>query len=457
MLLWDREAALSSFPGSGKVTKTIRGNDMKENGLKRRLTVIISYVFIVPSLVVFYILFEQQVTLSTRNVILYLLIAALAIIGIILVHYVFDAISTIADFLKKASEGGEKLSLSLQHETEELNEISASFNTLIDRIEKTSEALRQAKEALQESEGKYRNILEQIEEGYYEADLAGNFTFFSTPISQILGYPAEELNGMNYRQYMSKEDSGKLFQEYRGIYQTGTPKINLDTTLVKKDGAKVYVEISVFLVRDSSGQPAGFRGIIRDISVRKRMEEELKESVQRYRQLSIIDDLTQLYNSRYFYNQLQKEIDRVDRYGHPLILLLLDLDDFKQFNDLYGHIEGDKALLRFGQVLKGCLRQTDSAYRYGGEEFTVIMPVTSIEAGAIAAERVRSKLKEEIFSPVPGKQACLTVSIGLAQYRSREDIKAFVNRVDRLMYEAKKNGKDRIYLESSSPEPQGRQ
>ena len=430
---------------------------MKENGLKRRLTVIISYVFIVPSLVVFYILFEQQVTLSTRNVILYLLIAALAIIGIILVHYVFDAISTIAAFLKKASEGGEKLSLSLHQETEELNEITASFNSMIDRIEKTSEALRQTKEALRENEGKYHNILEQIEEGYYEADLAGNFTFFSTPVSRILGYPAEELNGMNYRRYMSKEDSEKLFQEYRGIYQTGTPKINLDTTLVKKDGEKVYVETSVFLVRDSSGQPAGFRGIIRDISVRKRMEEELGESVQRYRELSIIDDLTQLYNSRHFYNQLQKEIDRVDRYGHPLILLLLDLDDFKQFNDLYGHIEGDKALLRFGQVLKGCLRQTDSAYRYGGEEFTVIMPVTSIEAGAVAAERIRSKLKEEIFSPVPGKQACLTVSIGLAQYRSREDIKAFVNRVDKLMYEAKKNGKDRICLESPSPEPQGRQ
>ncbi len=100
---------------------------MKENGLKRRLTVIISYVFIVPSLVVFYILFEQQVALSTRNVILYLLIAALAIIGIVLVHYVFDAISTIAAFLKKASEGGEKLSLSLQQEAEELNEITASF------------------------------------------------------------------------------------------------------------------------------------------------------------------------------------------------------------------------------------------------------------------------------------------------------------------------------------------
>ena len=425
--------------------------------MKRRLTVIISYVFIVPSLVVFYILFEQQVTLSTRNVILYLLIAALAIIGIILVHYVFDAISTIADFLKKASEGGEKLSLSLHQETEELNEITASFNSMIDRIEKTSEALRQTKEALQESEGRYHNILEQIEEGYYEADLAGNFTFFSTPVSRILGYPAEELNGMNYRRYMSKEDSERLFQEYREIYETGTPKINLDATFVRKDGEKVNVEISVFLIRDSSGQPVGFRGIIRDISVRKRIEEELRDSEKRYRQLCMIDDLTQLYNSRHFYNQLQKEIDRVDRYGHALILLLLDLDDFKQFNDLYGHIEGDKALLRFGQVLKGCLRQTDSAYRYGGEEFTVIMPVTSIEAGAIAAERIRSKLKEETFSPVPGNQACLTVSIGLAQYRSREDIKAFVNRVDRLMYEAKKNGKDRIYLESSSPEPQGRQ
>jgi diguanylate cyclase (GGDEF)-like protein len=180
----------------------------------------------------------------------------------------------------------------------------------------------------------------------------------------------------------------------------------------------------------------------------KKTEQELKEGESRYRELSIIDDLTQLYNSRYFYHQFKMEIDRVDRYGQPLTLLLLDLDDFKQFNDNYGHIEGDQVLMRFGQVVKRCLRQTDSAYRYGGEEFTILMPMTTSKNGAVTAERIRAELEEEIFSPVSGKDVYITVSIGLAQYKSQEDMKAFVNRVDQLMYQAKKNGKDRVCSES---------
>jgi len=121
------------------------------------------------------------------------------------------------------------------------------------------------------------------------------------------------------------------------------------------------------------------------------------------RELSIIDDLTQLYNSRHFHQQLKNG----DRSGRPLrtalTLLLLDLDDFKQFNDAYGHIEGDRVLSRLGQVVKRCLRQTDSAYRYGGEEFTIMLPMTTSKDGAVTAERIRAELKEEIFSPVSGK------------------------------------------------------
>ena len=96
------------------------------------------------------------------------------------------------------------------------------------------------------------------------------------------------------------------------------------------------------------------------------MEKELEESENKYRELSIIDDLTQLYNSRCFYVHLKNEIDRSNRYGQPLTLLLLDLDNFKAFNDTYGHVEGDQVLLRLGQVVKRCLRKTDSVYRYGG-------------------------------------------------------------------------------------------
>jgi diguanylate cyclase (GGDEF)-like protein len=175
---------------------------------------------------------------------------------------------------------------------------------------------------------------------------------------------------------------------------------------------------------------------------------ELQKSEERYRELSIIDGLTQLYNSRYFYDQLKMETHRADRYEQPLTLLLMDLDNFKAFNDAYGHIEGDQVLVRLGQVVKRCLRQTDSAYRYGGEEFTVILPMTTSEDGAITAERIKTEFKKETIIPVSDKEIHITVSIGLAQYKKQEDIKAFVHRVDQLMYQAKNSGKDMVCCES---------
>jgi len=175
--------------------------------------------------------------------------------------------------------------------------------------------------------------------------------------------------------------------------------------------------------------------------------EELRESEKRYRELSIIDDLTALYNSRHFYAQLKNEIERAIRYDQPLTLILLDLDDFKAFNDAYGHIEGDRVLSRFGQVVQRCLRQTDSAYRYGGEEFTLILPMTTSAEGLVTAERIRTEFKKEIFSPEPDQDIYLTLSIGFAQYRHQEEMKSFVSRVDQLMYQAKNNGKDMVCCE----------
>ncbi len=180
----------------------------------------------------------------------------------------------------------------------------------------------------------------------------------------------------------------------------------------------------------------------------KEVEKTLRESEKRYRELSIVDALTQLYNSRHFYFQLKIELDRSNRYGQPLTILLLDLDNFKAFNDAYGHIEGDQVLWRLGQVVKRCLRETDFAYRYGGEEFTILLPMTTSAAGAVTAERIRTEFKKETFSPVPGQDVHVTVSIGLAQYKPQEDMKVFVHRVDQLMYQGKKRGKDTV-----CPEP----
>ena len=119
---------------------------MQEKSLRQRLMIIISTIFVLPSLVLCYIFYEQHFTLSPSNIALFFLIMALAIIGIILVYYVFDAVSTTADFLKKATEGGEKLSLNLHQEAAELNDILSSFSRTVERFEKTTESLNQTKE-----------------------------------------------------------------------------------------------------------------------------------------------------------------------------------------------------------------------------------------------------------------------------------------------------------------------
>lgn len=174
---------------------------------------------------------------------------------------------------------------------------------------------------------------------------------------------------------------------------------------------------------------------------------DVKESEKQYMELSIIDDLTQLYNSRHFYSELAKEMERSNRYGQPLTLVMLDLDKFKDFNDTYGHIEGDYVLSRIGLVIKRCLRDSDSAYRYGGEEFTIILPMTKGEDGIVTAQRVQEEFKKEPFYPVPGKEIFMTMSIGLSQYKPGEDMKAFVHRVDTIMYQAKHQGRNRICRE----------
>lgn len=179
----------------------------------------------------------------------------------------------------------------------------------------------------------------------------------------------------------------------------------------------------------------------------KKTEKALRKSEKKFRELSIIDNLTLLYNSRHFYNQLKMEIDRANRYTDPMTIILLDVDNFKAFNDTYGHIEGDQVLVRLGQVIKRCLRKIDSAYRYGGEEFVIILPVTACEDGVIIAERIRAEFKKENFSTLPGTDAHMTLSLGVSQYIPMEEMKGFVRRADQLMYQAKKNGKDRTCFE----------
>ncbi|MBN1472245.1 MAG: PAS domain S-box protein [Syntrophaceae bacterium] len=144
---------------------------------------------------------------------------------------------------------------------------------------------------IQQQEDKYRSILENMQEGYFEVDLAGNYTFFNDSLCRIHDYPREELMGMNFRHFTDKKTSDNVIQVYDRVYQTKNPLSEIYWQITTKNGNKRYVEAFVSLLQDSSGKPIGFRGILRDITERKRMTEELIKSEDEYRLLA--DNITE--------------------------------------------------------------------------------------------------------------------------------------------------------------------
>jgi diguanylate cyclase (GGDEF)-like protein len=190
---------------------------------------------------------------------------------------------------------------------------------------------------------------------------------------------------------------------------------------------------------------------LRRVLKERQLGTERTRMMEKLQKLAITDGLTKLYNSRSFYTQLELEVDRFNRYKHPLALLLLDIDNFKEYNDSYGHLEGDKVLVRFSQIIKTCLRANDSAYRYGGEEFTVILPETTGDEAKTVAQRIRASLEAEKYKPVPGKVARITISIGVTQCYPKEELSTFIRRADKAMYLSKENGRNRVSVLLAEP------
>ena len=153
----------------------------------------------------------------------------------------------------------------------------------VKHLTKESGQLRRVREVLRESEKKYRDILQSIEELYYEVDLTGNLIVSNDSMTQILGYSKDELIGMNNRQYMDEETSKRVYKTFNQVYLTGVPAKAFDWALIRKDGTKRILETSVSLLRDSKGRPIGFYGIGRDITERKKAEAILRESEEKYR------------------------------------------------------------------------------------------------------------------------------------------------------------------------------
>jgi diguanylate cyclase (GGDEF)-like protein/PAS domain S-box-containing protein len=305
--------------------------------------------------------------------------------------------------------------------------------------------LKRTEERLEQSEEMYRKFVRDASDIILKTDEKGLFTFVNPAALRLTGYTEAELVGANYLELVrpDKREEAARFLGIQFVKKIDTTYIELPVTA--RDGSEIWLGQNVQLIIEEE-RVAGFQAVCRDVTDRRRVEEALRESEEKYRELSIVDGLTWLFNSRHFYEVLEGEQNRANRYNQPLTLLMIDIDDFKAFNDAYGHVDGDGVLARFGQIVKGSLRKADAAFRYGGEEFTILLPMTAKAEGALLAERIREDFGNEKFFPVPKQAVSMTISIGVAQLDHGETAKEFIKRADAFMYNAKKSGKNRVVV-----------
>jgi diguanylate cyclase (GGDEF)-like protein len=169
--------------------------------------------------------------------------------------------------------------------------------------------------------------------------------------------------------------------------------------------------------------------------------------VARAEALSVTDDLTQLYNSRYLHDALRKEAKRALRGGRPLSLLFVDLDGFKRINDAHGHLLGSRALVEAAAIIRGSARETDIVARFGGDEFALVLPETGVEGACAVARRLRDRMAKHVFLTDRGPGSRLTASIGVATLPEAADTaEGLIEAGDAAMYRVKEEGKDGIHV-----------
>jgi diguanylate cyclase (GGDEF)-like protein len=170
-------------------------------------------------------------------------------------------------------------------------------------------------------------------------------------------------------------------------------------------------------------------------------------ALQRAEALSVTDDLTRLYNTRYLNLVLRRETKRASRSGRPLSLLFLDLDGFKKVNDRHGHLAGSKALVEAAAIIRTCARETDVVARFGGDEFSLILPDTGREGAVSVAMRIRDRIRAAKFLASDGLAVHLTASIGVATLPdAAASAEELLQAADMAMYRVKAAGKDGIHI-----------
>jgi diguanylate cyclase (GGDEF)-like protein/PAS domain S-box-containing protein len=278
----------------------------------------------------------------------------------------------------------------------------------------------------------YQKLFEAVNDAIFYLNREGYFSTFNRMFLKMTGYTEKEIRSFHFSKILHPDDIPMMVNDHQKVIRGDYAPERYTFRLINKEEKVIYVEGNFRRLKEKN-VVVGILAVLRDVTEKIRLEKELLE-------LSITDGLTGLHNQRHFYNELDKEMERVKRQHTPLSLFLFDLDDFKVFNDIHGHLEGDKVLRSVAQVVLKSIRRMDSAYRYGGDEFTVILPGASHVEASQVAERIR-----KTFETTPYLQQ-IKLSIGLVEFDPQYDLTNFVKHADEAMYTAKKMGGNQIFI-----------
>lgn len=265
---------------------------------------------------------------------------------------------------------------------------------------------------------------------FYLVNREGQLMRWNSNFEKTLGYAGDSLSAMNLRALVSDADWPKMERACKDIVEFGNASV--EVTLTTRDGRAIPFHINGTRI-ESADAGVAVVGMGIDISYRKQLERELRAR-------ATTDALTGVFNRLKMEETLEQELKKSVRYDAPLAIAMFDIDHFKQVNDSHGHDVGDEVLKRVAAVGRKQLREVDLLARWGGEEFMVVAPLTTVEEMDIIAERMRQALARETIEPV----GQVSASFGVGQFRPGETQKDLLKRVDDALYRAKKAGRNRV-------------
>ena len=297
--------------------------------------------------------------------------------------------------------------------------------------------------------GVYRTLLESTRAIPWRIDwVTMRFTYIGPQIEDLLGWsPSSWLSVNDWADRIHEEDRQRTVDFCVAQSQQGVDH-EADYRALTRDGDHVWIRDVVHVVRRQDGSVDSLVGFMFDITARKQAEDKILQLQRELEVLSYRDSLTGVANRRMFDTLYPIEWAKARATGEPLSLVVIDIDYFKQYNDHYGHMQGDECLRRVAQAMDASAsRSRDLCARLGGEEFVLLLAATDEEAARNVAERCRKLLgHEEIPHARSGVGRLVTVSMGVGTIvpGSQDDPSVFLDRVDRRLYQAKSAGRDRI-------------